>query len=102
MNGVLNLSVLDGWWIEGFDGENGFSVGVTEDNPVDDERTVDLADAESLYQTLEREVVPCFYSRDERGLPAAWINRMRRALETLTPGFSSDRMLRDYLEKIYN
>lgn len=101
MNGGLNLSILDGWWIEGYDGENGFSIGVLKDEETD-EHLIDLADAESLYQVLEKEVIPTYYSRGETGLPTAWIAKMRRALETLTPGFSSDRMLKDYIEKIYN
>jgi starch phosphorylase len=101
MNGGLNLSILDGWWIEGYDGENGFSIGVLEDAEDADENQIDLADAESLYQVLENEVIPAFYQKDENDLPTVWIAKMRRALETLTPQFSSDRMLRDYIEKIY-
>jgi glycogen phosphorylase len=101
MNGILNLSILDGWWIEGYDGENGFSIGVLEDEEID-EHLIDLADAESLYNVLETEIIPAYYAKGAGGLPTAWIAKMRCALETLTPGFSSDRMLRDYIEKIYN
>lgn len=100
MNGGLNLSILDGWWIEGYDGENGFSIGVLNDEEKD-ENSIDLADAESLYKVLETEVIPTYYTKGENGLPTAWIAKMRRALETLTPRFSSDRMLKDYIEKIY-
>ena len=62
---------------------------------------IDAADAESLYQVLENEIVPIYYALDENGLPREWIKRMRNALATLTPQFSSDRMVRDYFEKIY-
>ena len=98
MNGVLNFSILDGWWIEGFNGENGFSIG--EQSDANDE-TVDTADAGSLYATLEDQIIPAYYAKDTSGLPHLWISKMRNAIKTLTPAFSSDRMVRDYLEKIY-
>jgi starch phosphorylase len=101
MNGGLNLSILDGWWIEGAGAENGFSVGVLRDEGDLSEEEIDAADAESLYHTLESEVVPAFYETGAGGLPRVWIAKMRSALQTLTPQFSSDRMLKDYLEKIY-
>ena len=100
MNGALNFSILDGWWIEGFNNVNGFKIGELEVD--DDEAAGDAADAESLYATLENEIVPAFYDRDANGLPKAWIARMKNALATLTPQFASDRMVRDYLSKIYN
>lgn len=99
MNGGLNFSILDGWWIEGYNGINGFSIG--ELNVGDDQDLIDAEDAESLYQILENEIVPTFYAKDENGLPKEWIRRMKDALATLTPQFSSDRMVKDYLEKIY-
>ena len=99
MNGVLNLSILDGWWIEGFKGDNGFTIG--DHNEDVDEAVIDAQDAEFLYSTLEKEVVPSFYRKYENGLPDEWIGRMKNALATLTPQFSSDRMVRDYIEKIY-
>ncbi len=99
MNGGLNFSILDGWWIEGYNETNGFSIG--ELNVGDDQDAIDAEDAESLYQVLENEIVPAFYEKDENGLPANWIRRMKDALATLTPQFSSDRMVKDYLEKIY-
>jgi starch phosphorylase len=98
MNGGLNLSILDGWWIEGYNGENGFAIG---DLSEEDEETMDAKDAESLYAVLESEVVPAFYATDENGVQRDWIRRMKNALATLTPQFSSDRMLKDYIEKIY-
>ncbi len=101
MNGGLNFSVLDGWWIEGYDGVNGFSIGPLRDEEGMDDATIDANDAEALYSVLEKEIVPAFYHKDETGLPVDWIKRMRRSLQTLTPKFSSDRMLKDYIEKIY-
>lgn len=102
INGGLNLSILDGWWIEGFDGENGFAVGDAgaRDSEMSEEE-IDHSDAESFYSVLESQVIPTFYKTTENGLPTEWIFKMRRALETLTVQFSSDRMVRDYIEKIY-
>ena len=99
MNGGLNLSILDGWWIEGYNGENGFSIGDLNEEP--DEEKVDADDAESLYRILETEVIPAYYTKGEDGLPSEWIRRMKNVLATLTTQFSSDRMLTDYIEKIY-
>ncbi len=100
MNGVLNFSVLDGWWIEGYNGENGFAIGGL--GADGEETAVDVEDAESLYSTLENVIIPAFYNIGESGLPDEWIRRMKNALATLTPQFSSDRMVGDYLEKIYS
>ncbi|MGI8494353.1 MAG: hypothetical protein ACR2L1_03430, partial [Pyrinomonadaceae bacterium] len=77
-------------------------IGVLKDEYVANEHEIDLADAESLYQVLENEIIPAYYKKDENGLPKTWIAKMRRALETLTPRFSSDRMVKDYIEQIYN
>jgi starch phosphorylase len=98
MNGVLNFSILDGWWIEGYNGENGFAIGELSEG---DEEKVDAEDAESLYATLENQIIPAYYSHDQSGLPRQWISKMRNAIKTLTPAFSSDRMVKDYLERIY-
>lgn len=98
MNGGLNLSILDGWWIEGYNGENGFAIG---DFSEDEDEIMDANDAESLYEILENQVIKDFYERDENGFQTRWIRRMKDALATLTPQFSSDRMLKDYIEKIY-
>jgi len=100
MNGGLNFSILDGWWIEGYNGENGFSIGTLGDAETGEE--TDASDVESLYKILETEVIPAFYLKGENDLPNKWIRRMKNALATLTPQFSSDRMVRDYIEKIYN
>ena len=101
MNGGLNFSILDGWWIEGYNGVNGFSIGAAEDKETDDEEKINREDAESLYRILETKVVPTYYKKDQNDLPAEWIERMRDSLITLTHRFSSDRMLKDYIEKIY-
>ncbi len=99
MNGGLNLSILDGWWIEGYDGTNGWAIG---DASVDkNEAQMDAADAESFYRVLEREVVPQFYERDEDGVPHGWVGMMKRSIQTLLPAFSSDRMVEDYIREIY-
>ncbi|MEO7673156.1 MAG: alpha-glucan family phosphorylase [Pyrinomonadaceae bacterium] len=99
MNGGLNFSILDGWWIEGFNGKNGYAVGELE---VDDDDAVgDAEDAESLYATLENEIIPAYYEQNEHGISPIWIGRMKNALATLTPQFSSDRMVMDYIRKIY-
>jgi starch phosphorylase len=99
MNGGLNLSVLDGWWPEGYDGTNGWAVGDSTIAESADEQ--DVEDSESLYRVLEEEVVPTFYERDERGVPRRWVAMMKRAIQTLAPAFNSDRMVQDYTRKIY-
>lgn len=97
MNGGLNLSILDGWWLEGYDGTNGFAIVNGVESAVD----VDADDAESLYRTLEREVVPLYYDRDGDGLPRKWIWMMKRSIITLGPEFNSDRMVAEYARRIY-
>jgi starch phosphorylase len=98
INGGLNLSILDGWWMEGYDGTNGFAIG----NGVESGEVaqVDAADAESLYRVLEQQVVPLYYNR-EQGLPRQWIAMMRRAIQTLAPQFNSNRMVEEYARRIY-
>ncbi|MBK7934285.1 MAG: alpha-glucan family phosphorylase [Acidobacteria bacterium] len=100
MNGALNFSILDGWWIEGYNGENGFAIGDLSDDLTEDQ--MDIADAESLYSTLENELIPAYYSLDQNGLPSQWIAKMKNSIATLTPQFSSDRMVADYLSNIYD
>ena len=98
MNGGLNLSVLDGWWPEGFDATNGWAVGDAAAGEGDD---TDERDADALYHVLETQVVPAFYERDEAGVPRRWVRMMRRAIQTLGPAFNSDRMVREYAKNIY-
>ncbi|MGL4594442.1 MAG: alpha-glucan family phosphorylase [Thermoguttaceae bacterium] len=99
LNGALNLSVLDGWWAEAYDGTNGFSIGKGTSH-VDDKIT-DLRDAESLFDVLEHQVVPMFYDVDEYGLPMRWIKRMMNSISTLAWRFSAHRMVADYTLKAY-
>jgi starch phosphorylase len=99
MNGGLNLSVLDGWWLEGYDGTNGFAIG--DKVEATEAAEMDAADAESLYQVLEQEVVPAYYERDEKGVPRKWLAMMKRSITTLAPEFNSDRMVEDYARRIY-
>jgi starch phosphorylase len=98
-NGCLNLSVLDGWWPEGFDGHNGWSVGTG--SRYDDHEAHDREDALSLYETLEQQVIPTYYERDEGGLPQRWIEMMKSSIASITPRFSSSRMVREYVERSY-
>ena len=99
INGGLNLSILDGWWMEGYDGSNGFAIGNGNDGA--EVAKIDALDAESLYRTLESEVVPLYYQRDEAGLPRQWIAMMKHAIQTLAPKYNSDRMVEEYARKIY-
>ena len=97
-NGGLQLSVLDGWWAEGYDGHNGWALSgeVDGDHPAQDER-----DAAALHGLLTDEVLPAFYERDELGIPVAWLARMRSSLRTLGPRFCAGRMLAEYVEGPY-
>jgi glycogen phosphorylase len=99
MNGVVNCSVLDGWWDEGFTGSNGWAIGGRDVNP--DEAAQDWADAQDLYRLLEQEIVPCFYDRDSEGLPRAWIRLMRESMASTLWEFSTTRMLERYTEELY-
>jgi starch phosphorylase len=100
LNGVPNLSVLDGWWTEAFDGTNGWAIGAPFSEGEDAEAR-DAADAESLYHVLETEVVPLYYERDANGIPGRWLPMMRRAIQTVTPRFSARRMVKEYVERMY-
>ena len=99
LNGVPNFSVLDGWWREGYDGQNGWAIGAEREYP--NEAAQDEADALSLYSTLENVIVPLFYDRDAAGLPAGWLAMMRASMATVAPDFSFDRMLKEYVSKFY-
>jgi starch phosphorylase len=98
-NGVVNLSVLDGWWDEGWTGDNGWAIGNRE--PLGDEAAQDWADAMDLYRILEHEVVPEYYERDASGVPVRWVERMRRSIATTLWQFSTTRMLHEYTERLY-
>lgn len=98
-NGVLNLSIADGWWPEGADGENGWTIGGS--RVYSDQALQDEADAAALYRLLEEELVPTFFERDGDGVPAGWVRRMAHCLATLPPRFNTDRMVHDYVERAY-
>ena len=98
-HGCLNLSILDGWWREGYDGTNGFAIG--EDSHAESVEEQDRLDSANLYKTLTSEVIPLFFQRDAQGIPRAWIKRIRRAMVTLVPQFTTERMVREYAQKFY-
>ena len=99
VNGGINLSQLDGWWAEAYQPELGWAIGDAQTHG--DEGVWDDRDAAALFEVLEREVVPQFYSRDAAGIPTAWMARMRESMATLTPQFSSSRAVRDYTQRHY-
>jgi starch phosphorylase len=98
-NGVVNVSVLDGWWDEGYTGDNGWAIGGRETEP--NEGAQDWADAQDLYRILENEITPRYYDRDEHGLPHDWIELMRRSMASTIWRFSTTRMLHEYVERMY-
>ena len=99
LNGGLNLSVLDGWWAEAYDGLNGFAIGTGRTHTNMDVH--DRRDGENLYRALREEVIPLFYQRDRDGLPRGWIKRMKRTIRTLGWRFNANRMVMDYTLKCY-
>jgi starch phosphorylase len=99
LNGAPNFSVLDGWWCEGYDGANGWTIG--DERVYTSEAAQDDADALSLYATLENCIVPLFYGLDAAGLPAGWLAMMRRSIASIAPAFSTHRMLKEYVGGYY-
>jgi starch phosphorylase len=97
LNGGLHLSVLDGWWAEAYDGENGWAI----DTPPGDPYQQDEHDARALLDLLEHQVIPLFYDRDADGIPRRWLQRVKLSMARLIPCFNAERMLRDYIERIY-
>jgi phosphorylase/glycogen(starch) synthase len=100
-NGVLNLSISDGWWAEGYDGTNGWTIGPVEKGYPEDTVHTDEEDSKSLYLLLENSVIPSFYDRGVSGLPEKWISMIYRSLLTLVPKFTSERMLLQYYNEMY-
>ena len=98
-NGCLNFSILDGWWREGYDGTNGFGIG--EDSHPDNVADQDRQDSAALYRVLTEQIVPMFYNRDVQGIPREWLQRVRQAMKTLVPQFTTDRMVKEYTRKYY-
>ncbi len=99
MNGVLNLSVLDGWWAEGYESGLGWAIG--RDEHYDDVDYQDLVESRLIYDLLEQEVVPLFYDRDSEGIPRGWVSRMKEAMKAFCPVFNTQRMVREYADRFY-
>jgi starch phosphorylase len=98
-HGCLNLSILDGWWREGYDGTNGFAIG--DDTHPSSVEEQDRRDSANLYKVLTEEVIPCFFDRDAQGIPRQWMKKIRRAMVTLVPQFNTWRMVQEYVTKYY-
>jgi len=96
INGVLNLSILDGWWLEGYNGRNGWVFGAAEY-----EGNRDAADAAALYDILEREVIPLYYSSSLDAIPHGWVKMMKESIKSIAPMFSARRMVKDYVNNYY-
>jgi starch phosphorylase len=100
LNGVLNFSVLDGWWREGYNGKNGWSIGSEKEYA--DTNAQDEADANSLYETLENEIIPMYYeNRTPDGVPLDWMEYMKETIRTCGPNFSMRRMVKEYTTELY-
>jgi starch phosphorylase len=99
VNGGVNLSELDGWWVEAYTPELGWALGDGREHG--DDPAWDAAEADALYGLLEREVIPEFYTRNKKGIPTAWLARMRESMARLTPRFSANRTVREYTEQHY-
>ncbi len=99
VNGGINLSELDGWWAEAYTPEVGWALGDGQEHG--DDPAWDAAEADALYDLLERQVVPEFYNRNKKGIPGAWVERIRKSMSQLTPRFSANRTVREYTEKYY-
>ncbi|NOZ68968.1 MAG: alpha-glucan family phosphorylase, partial [Deferribacteres bacterium] len=96
LNGVPNLSILDGWWIEGFNGKNGWAFGG------DGGKDSDRRDSEAIYDIIEKEVVPLYYAVDDDGIPHGWVRVMKEAMISTAPRFSARRMVKEYVGKFYS
>ncbi len=99
MNGVLNFSVRDGWWDEGFNGKNGWAIDDFHGGSPEEE---DKSDAQSIYNLLENQIVPLYYQRDRHGVPHGWVKMVKEAIKTVTPAFSACRMMKEYAQNMYS
>lgn len=100
LNGTLNFSILDGWWAEGYNGQNGWAIGDVEAE-YDSEEARNHADAMSMYELLENEIVPAFYDRDAAGVPHKWMRLVKESIRTVAPQFSMTRMIKEYTTNLY-
>ena len=98
MNGVINFSVRDGWWDEAFNGKNGWAIGDLQISSWEEE---DRKDSESIYSQLENEIAPLYYERDRKGVPRRWVQVVKEAIKTVTPGFNACRMMKEYTSQMY-
>jgi starch phosphorylase len=98
-NGGINLSILDGWWVEGYAQDNGWAIGAGEEYT--DLHYQDDVESRAIYDLLEQEIVPLFYTRSSDGLPRGWLKVMKRSIATISPFFNTNRMVQDYVEKVY-
>jgi starch phosphorylase len=99
IHGSLQLSTMDGWWREGYDGNNGWKIG--EDTTASSEQLQDDLDAASLRSVLENKVIPLYYDRGKDGLPHNWLKMVRRSIATLVPVYNTDRMVQEYTQDYY-
>ncbi len=99
VNGVLHLSVRDGWWYEGYNGANGWAIG--DEVEAYDPKEEDNSDASALYRLLEEEIVPLYYQRDRSGVPHGWMHMVKEAIGSIVPVFCTRRMLKEYTERMY-
>jgi starch phosphorylase len=99
LNGALNFSVLDGWWREAYNGQNGWAIG--EDKELESQSVQDAQDAESIYTMLENEIIPLYYDRDQKEISHGWVARVKNSLRTNIPQFSTRRMVKEYVKRLY-
>jgi len=99
-NGGLNFSILDGWWCEGYKPDTGWKIDTPETETASQEE-IDKAEALSLYDTLENEIIPLFYKRDEKNIPVEWLKLIKSSIKNLAPYFNTDRMVKEYTELFY-
>ncbi|GJM39951.1 MAG: alpha-1,4 glucan phosphorylase [Ardenticatenaceae bacterium] len=99
INGIPNLSILDGWWVEGYNGANGWAIG--DEREFDNHDAQDAYDANSIYQLLEDEIVPLYYDRDRDGIPRGWVEIMRETIRSNAPMFGTRRMIKEYTNNLY-
>ncbi len=99
INGVINFSILDGWWCEGYNGENGWIIG--DESEFDNENIQDNTDSESIYDTLEHKIIPLYYNVNENGIPTEWVRFMKNSISSLSWNYSTDRMVKEYTGSMY-
>jgi len=98
LNGVPHLSVLDGWWYEGYRGSNGWALGRKREQTIEND---DALDAQDLYRVLSEEVIPLYYARDSDNVPRGWVELMKEAIRSAATRFSARRMIKEYVEQLY-